>query len=107
MALEDILRKRSKSTRSKKNTREEKNKTPTTQPSKKFVISEPEVLLSDNETPLPEHGTPLPEPEIPKKPVEQKKPESPKEKGIFFKEPVPPAKSTLAPTEGKGKEKMD
>lgn len=80
MTIEDILRKQSKTSRSKKTTRgDKKKKTPT-------IV--PEVLPSVQDTPLPELDAPPPEPEAPKKPKLPKKTTAQKEKGIVFKDVV-------------------
>lgn len=86
MAYKDILRKRSRTSHSKKNSREEKTKTPA-----KDKSHTPELEIS-----LHEH-------EIPKDPEVPTQLDAPKLKGVVFKEPTSQPKSLPAPVEGKGK----
>lgn len=76
--LSELIRDKSSS---KKRDREEKTKTPASKPPKQT------------------HATPTP--------PEAEKPEAPKEKGVVFREPVPPSQpKPLLPSRDKGKSKM-
>ena len=91
MHLEDLLRKKTRSSRSKKTHKEEKKKLPT--------ITKPPVATHETVPSEPED----PEPEIP---LVRKKSKTPKEKGVTIKEPFPPTVPKAAPVEGKGKGKL-
>ena len=95
MTIEDILRKRAKSSSTEKTTRADRKK--------KTPITEPEVPSPIQDAPLPELDAPPPEPEAPKKPKLPKKTNTQKEKGIIFKDVVPQVKTNLAPAGDKGK----
>ena len=90
--LEDLLRKKTRSNRTKKTHKEEKKKLPT--------IVEPPVSAHETVPCEPED----PEPEIP---LVRKKSQAPKEKGVTIKEPFPPTVPKVAMVEGKGKEKLE
>lgn len=76
MTTEDILRKRSKTSRTKKTTREdEKKKTP---------IIVPEVLSYVQYTPVPELDVPPPKPEAPQKAQTAKENQRPEREGNYL-----------------------
>lgn len=91
MHLKDLLRKKMRSSRSKKKTKEEKKKL--------RPIVEPPVSTHETAPSEPEDL----EPEIP---LVRKKSKTPKEKDVTIKEPLPTTKPKVAKVEGKGKGKQ-